>query len=579
MDNSGGSAGAYFDGARWSLRGSGAETLGGSWVRLAEERWAESGGVVLSLRGERGQGRTTGTVLDRLRLAAEWAVDLDAQYAELLKKGRNPLVTVPSGGDGAPARVDRETIDAYRRLQLGVGALIFPVLRERPHLDDLYPFQRTGTEWLVDKAECILADDMGLGKTVQVIAALRLLFNRGHVRTAIVVCPKSLTGTWERECARWAPELGVGVLTPPAAIREEAWRVLVRHRHVLVTNYEQFRRPPAVLLEKPPDVVVADEAHRLRNYGSQTTYGCFQLRPKRFWALTGTPLERDAQDLATLLSLVAPTKFAPTDAKTLHATSLRARAAPYVLRRRKADVLNDLPDVLDTVESLELTEAQARSQQEAVRRYRLQGGPGDELALLTRLQTICDIDPGTRESCKLDRILYTLGRVREQEERAVVFSHRLEPLRELERRIAERWGRQAVELLVGDMDGHARERAVGRFRGDERCLALLASSRVGGEGLTLVEANHVFLVNQWWNPSANDQARDRVVRIGQQRKVRVYRYCCRGTVEEALEKILQSKRELVDDIVERFAAGDDGAWSTIVREVGIDRLVPSGATE
>ena len=553
--------------------------MGNSWTRLEEESWPEAGGVVLRLRRERGRGKDTGTVLDRLRVAADWAVDADVQYGELLDDGREPLVAVHTGHGTGSGRVGRETLEAYRRLRLSVGALIRPVLLEAPRLDDLYPFQRAGAAWLVDRTEAILADDMGLGKTVQVIAALRVLFNRGDIRSAIVICPKSMIGTWERECARWAPELGVAVLTPMATVRDCAWRCVARHRHVVVTNYEQFRRPPTVLLEAPPDVVVADEAHRLRNYGTQATSGCFQLRPKRFWALTGTPLERDAEDLATLLSLVAPRRFAPGDARTLHQTSLAARARAYVLRRRKAEVLDDLPDVLDTIETLELREAQAQAQRKAIRQYRLHGRPGDELALVTRLQALCDIDPDTKESCKLDRIVYTLGRVRGQGEKAVVFSQRLEPLRELHRRIRDRWGADAVELLVGDMDSDAREEAVARFRSEGRRLALLASSRVGGEGLTLVEANHVFMVNQWWNPSANDQARDRVVRIGQRRKVRVYRYCCRGTVEEALERILESKRELVEDIVERFAADVDGAWSAIVRDVGIEELVPAESAE
>ena len=158
-------------------------------------------------------------------------------------------------------------------------------------------------------------------------------------------------------------------------------------------------------------------------------------------------------------------------------------------------------------------------------------------------------------------------------EKAVVFSHRLEPLRELQYRIAERWGSAAAVLLVGEMDHENRERSVLYFRSDERALALLASIRVGGEGLTLVEANHVFLFNQWWNPSANDQARDRVVRIGQRRGVRVYRFCCRGTIEEALESILEAKRELFTEVVERLAHREDLALSRVVREVGLGRLL------
>ena len=413
---------------------------------------------------------------------------------------------------------------------------------------------------------------MGLGKTVQVISAMRLLFNCAAIRNALVVCPKGLVATWERELGRWAPELGVAILTPPARIREDAWRTVTGRCHVLLTHYEQLRTPPTVLRESPPGLIVADEAHRLRKRDARVTSGSFQLRPGRFWALTGTPLERDLEDLATLLSLVAPDRFAPGDGK-LHSSSLRSRARPYVLRRRKQEVLDELPPVLDSIEMLELSDAQARAYRGAVKRYRT-GEKGDELALLTRLQSLCDIDPESGESCKAERVLTLLSRIREQGEKAVVFSYRLEALRELQRRITQRWGEEAAALLVGEMDSVERERAVTRFRiGGAQALALLASTRIGGEGLTLVEANHVFLFNQWWNPSSNDQARDRVVRIGQTRKVRVYRFCCRGTIEEALERILRSKRALFDDAVERLAQSESAAWTRVLREVGMERLL------
>ena len=517
-------------------------------------------------------GTETGTAANRITCAAQWVLDLDAQYRALIREGRSPQVTVFETRRAAAGRVERETAADYRRLQLGTGELIRPLLLDPPELKDLYPFQREGVEWLSGRNGGILADDMGLGKTVQVIAAVRLLFNRAQLRSALVVCPKSLIATWEREFERWAPELGVAVLTPPAQIREDAWKAVAGRCHVLLTNYEQLRDPPEILKRTAPDLIVADEAHRLRNRSARITSGSFQLEPKRFWALTGTPLERDLEDLATLLSLVAPKVFAPTDAK-LHPSSLRSRARPYVLRRRKQEVLEELPPVLDTTETLELTEAQERAYRTAVKQYRRTGGNGEELALLTRLQTLCDLDPESRESCKVERILYLLGRIREQREKAVVFSHRLEPLRALRIRIAERWGPESAALLVGEMDSEERERTVTRFRGDEESLALLASTRIGGEGLTLVEANHVFLFNQWWNPSANDQARDRVVRIGQRRKVRVYRFCCRGTIEEALERILKSKRKLFDDAVERLAQGENVAWTRVLREVGINRLL------
>ena len=542
-------------------------------VRFEEKGHTESGSLILCLRRSMEGDRETGLAPSRLVSAAEWALDLDAQYKELVLAGRSLRVIVPVRLIAASGRVERETLSDYRKLQLSLVDLIRPLLLEPPELEQLYLFQRQGVEWLNGRSGGILADDMGLGKTVQVIVATRLLFNRAELRTALVVCPKSLITNWEREFNRWAPELGVAVVAPPAKLREDAWKVVAGRRHVLLTNYEQLRDPPEILRQKTPDLIVADEAHRVRKRNARITSGISQLNPKRFWALSGTPLERDLEDLATLLSLVAPQSFAPADAK-LHPSSLRSRARPYILRRRKQEVLDELPPVLDTTETLELSEAQKQAYQTAVREYRMKGEKGDELALLTRLQALCDIDSESRESCKVDRILDLLGRIHEQHEKAIVFSYRLEPLRELQRRVGERWDRKAAVFLEGAMDSGERDRAVSYFRNDERALVLLASARVGGEGLTLVEANHVFLLNQWWNPSANDQARDRVVRVGQQRRVRVYRFCCRGTIEEAIERILESKRELFDDAVERLAQGDSAVWTDVVREVGIDNLLP-----
>ena len=541
-------------------------------VRLRNEDDDTSGALILRLWSSPEDDRPV-SIADRLVRAAEWAADLDAQYRDLIETGHSPQVRVPAGRRTVSGRVSRETLADYRRLQLGIGGLIRPLLLDPPRLETLYPFQRRGVEWLLGRRGGILADDMGLGKTVQTITAMRLLFNRAAARTALVVCPKGLIATWEREFARWAPELGVAVVTPPTSIREDAWKSLVGRRHVLLTNYEQLRDPPDILKRAAADLMVADEAHRLRKRSAQVTSGSFRLEPERFWALTGTPLERNLEDLTTLLSLVAPKRFAPTDAAKLHPSSLRSRARPYILRRRKQEVLEDLPPVLDTTESLDLSRLQERAYRSAAKRHYQGGRKEEELALLTRLQTICDMDPESHESSKLERIVDLLERIRQRREKAVVFSYRIDPLRELQHRIVERWGPESAPLLLGEMDGEERERAVAHFRSDERALALLASTRVGGEGLTLVEANHVFLFNQWWNPSANDQARDRVVRIGQQRKVRVYRFCCRGTIEEALEQILESKRGLFNDAVERLAQGESTPWRQILREVEIDRLL------
>ena len=207
-------------------------------------------------------------------------MDLDAQYRDLIHAGRSPPVNVPAASYPRTGRAHRETSADYWKLRLGIGELIRPLLFDPPELKALHPFQRQGVEWLRDQRGAILADDMGLEKSLQVISAMRVLFNRAMLRSTLIVCPKGLVATWERE-------LGIAILTPPAQIREDAWKAVAGRSHVLLTNYEQLRHPPAVLKRNAPDLIVADEAHRLRNCGARITSGSFQLKPGRFWVLTG----------------------------------------------------------------------------------------------------------------------------------------------------------------------------------------------------------------------------------------------------------------------------------------------------
>ena len=518
------------------------------------------------------------SVDDRAVLAARWAVEIDGQLRAAIEARRSAVVQVPAVCPHGETRALQSSIRGYRNLRLNTGQLVRPWLLPPgapgpPATGTLYPFQRTGVDWLCDQpVGAILADDMGLGKTVQVIAAIRRLFNRAALRSVLLLCPKNLLTNWEREFERWAPELGIAVLTPGASLREQAWQAVVGRRHVVMANYEQMRTPPAALREAPLDLIVADEAHRLRRPQARVTTGVWQLPRRRFWALSGTPLERDLEDLATLLSLVEPTRFAPSDA-SLHPASLRALARPYLLRRRKEDVLDNLPPVRETTDWLALTRPQERSYRAAVAEYRRDSRTTNELALLTRLRAICNLDPKSRQSSKLDRILELLDRIRKQREKAVVFATAIAPLRELERLLRDRWGVSSARLLIGEMKMQERARAVSEFQEDPLVLALLASSRVGGEGLTLVEANHVFLLDQWWNPSANAQARDRVVRIGQRNKVRVYRFCCRDTVEQHIEEVLETKQILFDDAVDRLTEDATQLLKRVLADVGIGRLL------
>jgi SNF2 family DNA or RNA helicase len=492
---------------------------------------------------------------DRLAAAARWIIEMDAGAKADLLAGREIGKAVPIGErPPIPTPSPQADADAYRELRPSLGELVRPLLIDPPTDDALLPYQRDGLAWLLGQEVAILADDMGLGKTLQAISAIRHLACDGKARCALVVAPRTILATWEDELARWAPELTRLRVTPSATARESVWRALVGRVHVLITNYEQLREPPEALTRTGVDVIVADEAHRIRNLRAAVTGGMRRVRFGRFWALTGTPIERDTEDLATLLSILAPARFSPSDAR-LHPATLRRRARPYILRRTRSEVLRELPEVIDSKETLELTPPQRRAYEAAKRRARPSREAAETLQLINELRTICDYAPGGKSSSKLERIGEHLLDIRERGEKAVVFSTLLEPLRILQQDLSKEDPPISAELITGEMTSVAREDALRRFRDDGGATVLLASMRAAGEGLTLTVANHVLFVSEWWNPSANQQARDRVVRIGQTRGVRVYRFMCRETIEETLEHILARKSEIYREVVDRLTEG------------------------
>ena len=488
----------------------------------------------------------------RVRATVERILRADGQASQDLSNGLRVVSRVRSA-ESNPANLVNESspLSAYRSLRMTGPDLARPILLNKPDISPLRSFQVDGVRWLCQNPKAILADDMGLGKTVQAIYALRLLFNEGKAYSAMVICPKSLLANWEHEFSKWAPELGRVRLVPRASIREEAWKTVLNANHVVLTNYEQVRNPSRALQEEGVDVIVADEAHKIRNIGSQVAQGIRRIRTNRLWALTGTPVERDPEDLATILSILEPTRFSFLD-RRLHTASLRAQARPYVLRRLKSDVLSELPSVWEDQQLLDLLPGQRKSYDLHMRRT-AQSGEEDILAIINELRTICDYDEATRESVKIDRIIEIIDDVIAAGDKAVVFSYQLEPLDVLQNRLRKRLQNDSVLNLRGSMSAEEREDAINQFRSRDDAHVILCSLRVAGEGLTLTEANHVIFVNEWWNPSANAQARDRVVRIGQRKGVRVYKFKCINTIEDNLEEILRRKTLDMAELVDRLA--------------------------
>ena len=453
--------------------------------------------------------------------------------------------TDPSSVTGSPA-----TLADVRRRTQSLGAFIRPcLLGPLTGLDRLHEYQRDGVAWLASKHAAILADDMGLGKTAQAIASLRISFRGGPLNSALVLCPKQLMANWERELATWAPELSWSRVTVPSGWRSAAWKNLFNRVHVLITNYEQASLFQELGSEFQFSSVVLDEAHRVRNASANVTSYLRNIHAERTWALTGTPLERAPSDLWTILSIVEPRRFNVVRPPQSEET-LRARLRPYILRRMKRDYLPQLPPEISEHETIELLPKQRQAYDFAVARIR-SASENDLLAGLNELRALCDLDQRSGQSAKLDRTISILQDVASNNEKAVVFSHLLSPLDTLAEMLKQQ-GMPYVQIR-GEQSVEEREKVLFQFDSDESTPFLLASTRVGGEGLNLVGANHVIFINRWWNPSANNQAKDRVSRMGQERTVVIHSFTCRNTIEEALDDILEEKTRLAENIVGSLA--------------------------
>lgn len=488
-----------------------------------------------------------------LCLVSQIVLESNVNYVRQISQGEIARVLVNEPSTRPISRI-RNT-DQAMALRPTIEELIAPLIFEQNTRPKLRPFQDIGVKWLVNRSVGILADDMGLGKTVQALVAVKELLVNGHIRFAVVICPKSLLANWETECSRWVPMLTVLSVEPPRNQSSDVWKAILKRSHLILTSYEQVRVLPDHLTSSNFELIVADEAHRLRRSQAKLVKSFRRLKSNRFWALTGTPIERHESDFATLLSLLEPTRFSVLSAARGF-SDFKAQARPYVLRRLKKDVLSELPDVIDTTETIELT-TQQWSSYSAIRSKPLSQDDGEVLKRFTLLRSVCDIEPISGSSAKLDRIVEILQAVQDSGEKVVVFSYLLKPLKLLEKRLASGDTKVSSLLLTGELSTTERDRIIKNYRNDDSIVALLCSSRVGGEGLTLTEANHVVFLNEWWNPSANSQARDRVVRLGQKRIVHIHRFRCRGTIEELLEQILRRKKEAFTKIVDALVVGED----------------------
>lgn len=411
-----------------------------------------------------------------------------------------------------------------------------------------YPYQVKGIAFLMPRASALIADEMGLGKTAQVIIALRLLLHAGLIRRALVVCPKPLVINWTRELRMWADDVPFEVLGGDTRTRQAQW--FGSNSPVKLVNYElltrdtDFAHDPKVHF----DVVVLDEAQRIKNRDSKTAQAVRALSRDRSWAMTGTPIENRVDDLVNIFAFVDHERLPPDVSPRLIPELTR----DSILRRVKEEVASDMPPKVFRDACVELSPAQRESYDRAEKDGVIQlNEKGDTLTvhhvfeLIMRLKQICNFDPLTGESAKMDQVLSDMEEVAQSKRKAIIFSQWIEPLETLAKNLAP----YGPLLYHGGVPQRERQPILDRFKADPSAHVLLMSYGTGSVGLNLQFTNYVFLFDRWWNPAIEDQAINRAHRLGQKETVFVSRFVTQNTIEERIAQILEKKRELFQEML------------------------------
>ena len=415
-----------------------------------------------------------------------------------------------------------------------------------------FAFQKQGVAFLYGAHFAVLADEMGLGKTMQAITTIRILLRSGELRRVLLVCPKPLVLNWKREFELWAPEVAVEVIEGKGEKRKWLWQSAAAP--VRIANYELLQRDrdyyddPLNPRLKPFDLVVLDESQRIKNRYSATFESAAAIPRRRNWALTGTPVENSSEDLVSIFEFLAPGYLA----SGLSPKRMSEVVGEHILRRTKDRVLNDLPPKLIRDVPIELTGEQAESYRLAAEEGEIRlNQMGDSVTmthafeLILRLKQICNFDPATGESAKLERLAADLDEIARSGRKAIVFSQWVETLLRLKSALSEF---RPLEYH-GRIPSKDRDGMISRFREGKDHHVILMSYGAGSVGLNLQFTSYVFLFDRWWNPAIEDQAINRAHRIGVSGPVTVSRFVSVGTIEEKIDRILQEKRQLSETIL------------------------------
>lgn len=474
-----------------------------------------------------------------------------------------------------------EILTQLRRPETKDNQYLMPILKKSLHAT-LRPYQLTGVNWLwllynLKLGGC-LADDMGLGKTIQILSLLLLIKNHSPKKPHLLVVPASLLSNWLGEINRFAPTLrvwGIHSSLVSAHELENTNEEDLTNYDLIITTYSFLQR--LEWLHKVNwDVLVLDEAQLIKNPAAKQTRCVKSLKSQVRFTLTGTPIENRLGDLWSLFDFTCPgllgsiktfNNYAKKDeAEENHFYgAIRTLVSPYILRRLKADknIIDDLPDKTEIKTFCSLSKRQITLYQQSLEELVKLLETADDiqrrglvLSYLTRFKQICNhpsqwLGHGNydlEESGKFVRLKEICEDIVAKQEKVLIFTQFREIMPALSEFLAPIFGQPGL-LLHGQTPIKERGKLVEQFNADLGPPFFILSLKAGGTGLNLTKASHVIHFDRWWNPAVENQATDRAYRIGQHKNVLVHKFICRGTIEEKIDTLIDSKKDLSQQLL------------------------------
>lgn len=415
--------------------------------------------------------------------------------------------------------------------------------------DLLRPYQWKGVHFLLRQNTCLLADEMGLGKTVQVAVALSLLIPESKFGRVLIVVPAALRINWEKEIDKWAPKLSVRRLQGDTQERFANYNLPI---NVLIASYEQIRQDALSLSNMVRfDVVVLDEAQKVKNVHSETSLAVRILQRDKSWAMTGTPIENSVNDLFAIF------RFVKLDLlnQAMSKVEIHRLMKPYFMRRRKKNVLREMPPIILQDIPIELSPEQEKAymniwnnRYELIKKGRKRISSTAIFSFINRLKQICNYDIESGESSKVEALKLIVDNLSGKADKLIVFSQYVKTLKKISEDLE---GKITHEIYHGGLSEDARNMIITRFQEEEGPRVLLMSLKAGGIGLNLQEANSIVLFDRWWNPAVEEQAIHRAHRFNRKSVLHVFRFTVVNSIEEKIVHILDEKKALFEQYVNK----------------------------